>query len=164
MKRSSQREQIFKILFRAEFNDLSEMPRQEEFYFESGDMDFTERDRYYISNKVNRILGKCPEIDGVLSEKMKGWTLDRIGRVELAILRLGVYEILYDEDIPTSVAISEAVELAKKFGDENSGVFVNGVLASVAREADTAPVKENPGPSASEGEAAPAAASPGKIG
>ena len=133
MKRSVQREQIFKILFRAEFNEPEEMPRQEEYYFESGDMVFTDKDREYISAKVNAILEKCPEIDAGLSAKMKGWTLDRIGKVELAILRLAVYEILWDDEVPTGVAISEAVELAKKFGsDDNSGSFVNGVLARFA--------------------------------
>lgn len=134
MKRSSQREQIFKILFRAEFNDPSEMTRQEELYFDSGDMEFTDRDRRYITEKTNRILQKCPEIDPMLQKRLKGWTLDRIGRIELAVLRLGVYEILYDDEIPAGVAISEAVELAKKFGAENSGAFVNGVLASFAKE------------------------------
>ena len=134
MKRSIQREQIFKILFRAEFNDVSEMPRQEEMYFDSGDMEFTEKDRQYIAAKVNRILEKCPEIDEMLAAKMRGWTLERVGRVELAILRLGVYEILWDKDVPEGVAISEAVELAKKFGAENSGTFVNGVLAVFAKK------------------------------
>jgi transcription antitermination protein NusB len=134
MKRSIQREQIFKILFRAEFNDVSEMPRQEEMYFDSGDMEFTEKDRQYITAKVNRILEKCPEIDEMLAAKMRGWTLERVGRVELAILRLGVYEILWDKDVPEGVAISEAVELAKKFGAENSGTFVNGVLAVFAKK------------------------------
>lgn len=129
MKRSSIREQIFKILFRLEFNSVEELPQQEELFFDSGDFTATEKDRTYITNKVNRIVEKLPEIDRELSEKMKGWTIDRIGRVELAILRLGVYEIRYDDDIPEGVAISEAVELAKKFGSDNSGPFVNGVLA-----------------------------------
>lgn len=134
MKRSVQREQIFKILFRAEFNDPEEMPRQEEYYFDSGDMVFTDKDREYIAGKVNAILEKCPEIDAGLSAGMKGWTLDRIGKVELAILRLAVYEIIWDDEVPTGVAISEAVELAKKFGsDDNSGSFVNGVLAGYAQ-------------------------------
>lgn len=142
MKRSVQREQIFKILFRAEFNEPDEMPRQEELYFESGDMVFTDRDREYISAKVNAILEKCPEIDRMLAGKMRGWTLDRIGKVELTILRLAVYEILWDEDVPTGVAISEAVELAKKFGsDDNAGSFVNGVLARFA-DAAAAPAPE----------------------
>ena len=138
MKRSVQREQIFKILFRAEFNEPDEMALQEELYFESGDMVFTDRDRTYIQTKVNAILAKCPEIDRMLSAKMKGWTIDRLGKVELTILRLAIYEILWDEDVPTGVAISEAVELARKFGsDDNAGSFVNGVLAKFA-PSDTA--------------------------
>ena len=138
MKRSVQREQVFKILFRAEFNEPDEMALQEELYFESGDMVFTDRDRTYIQTKVNAILAKCPEIDRMLSAKMKGWTIDRLGKVELTILRLAIYEILWDEDVPTGVAISEAVELARKFGsDDNAGSFVNGVLAKFA-PSDTA--------------------------
>lgn len=134
MKRSIQREQIFKILFRAEFNDVTEMPGQEELYFASGDMEFTEKDKRYITEKVNSILERLPEIDGMLSGKMRGWTLERLGRVELAVMRLGVYEILWDDEVPEGVAIAEAVELAKKFGAENSGPFVNGVLASFAKK------------------------------
>lgn len=133
MKRSSLREQIFKLLFRAEFNDAAEMPEQEEMFFAAGDFVATERDKEYIISKTQQIVEKIPEIDAALEGKVKGWTLDRIGRVELAILRLGVYEIQYDEEIPDGVAISEAVELAKKFGDDNSGAFVNGVLAKFAR-------------------------------
>ena len=134
MKRSIQREQIFKILFRAEFNNVEEMPLQEELYFDSGDMEFSEKDKAYITGKVNRILDRLPEIDKMLADKMRGWTLDRLGRVELAVLRLGVYGILWDDDVPEGVAIAEAVELAKKFGAENSGVFVNGVLAGFAKK------------------------------
>lgn len=129
MKRSSMREQVFKILFRLEFNSVDELPQQEDLFFSSGDFTATDKDRAYITDKVNRIVAKLPDIDRELSAKMKGWTLERVGRVELAILRLGVYEIRYDDDIPEGVAISEAVELAKKFGSDNSGAFVNGVLA-----------------------------------
>lgn len=132
MKRSSLREQVFKLLFRIEFNSAEEMPQQEEMFFSSGDLQATDRDKAYITDKVNAIVEKIPEIDRQLSDKMKGWTIDRVGRVELAILRLGVYEILYDEEIPAGVAISEAVELAKKFGADNAGSFVNGVLAKFA--------------------------------
>lgn len=134
MKRSIQREQIFKILFRVEFNDVTEMPGQEELYFASGDMEFTEKDRRYITEKVNSILERLPEIDRMLSGKMRGWTLERLGRVELAVMRLGVYEILWDDEVPEGVAIAEAVELAKKFGAENSGPFVNGVLAGFTKK------------------------------
>lgn len=129
MKRSSLREQIFKLLFRAEFNDAAEMPEQEEMFFDSGDLTTTEKDRQYITTKCNRILKMTPQLDKELSDRMTGWTLDRIGMVEKAVLRLGLYEIEYDDDVPAGVAISEAVELAKKFGEENSGAFVNGILA-----------------------------------
>ena len=137
MKRSSLREQIFKLLFRAEFNDEAEMPEQEKMFFDSGDLTTTEKDRQYITNKCNRILKMTPQLDKELSEKMTGWTLDRIGMVEKAVLRLGLYEIEYDEDVPAGVAISEAVELAKKFGQENSGAFVNGILARFVQKAGT---------------------------
>lgn len=133
MKRSSLREQIFKLLFRAEFNDAAEMPAQEEMFFAAGDFVATDKDREYIIGKTQQIVERIPEIDAELTARVKGWTLDRIGRVELAILRLGVYEIEYDDEIPAGVAISEAVELAKKFGDESSGAFVNGVLAKFTR-------------------------------
>ena len=122
---------MFKLLFRVEFNSIEEMPQQEEMFFSSGDLQVTDADRAYITGKVDAIVEKIPEIDALLSEKMKGWTIDRIGRVELAVLRLGVYEILYDEDVPQGVAISEAVELAKRFGPDNAGSFVNGVLAKI---------------------------------
>lgn len=133
MKRSSLREQIFKLLFRVAFNDTAEMPEQEEMFFAAGDFVATDKDKDYIIDKTQRIVERLPEIDAELTDKVKGWTLDRIGRVELAVLRLGVYEIKYDEEIPEGVAISEAVELAKKFGNESSGAFVNGVLAKFAR-------------------------------
>ena len=65
----------------------------------------------------------------MVNEKAESWTTGRMGKVELTILRLGIYEIKFDEDIPTGVAIDEAVELAKKFGQDGSGAFINGVLA-----------------------------------
>ena len=73
-----------------------------------------------------------PEIDRILNEKTKGWKTSRMNKVDLTILRLAVYEILWDDDIPTSVAINEAVELAKRFSGEDGPSFVNGVLAKLA--------------------------------
>ena len=73
-----------------------------------------------------------PEIDGVINEKANGWSSSRMGKVDLTIIRLAVYEILFDEEVPVGVAINEAVELAKKFGQDGSAGFVNGVLAKFA--------------------------------
>jgi N utilization substance protein B len=132
MNRKSLREQIFKLLFRTEFNDPAEMEEQVQFFFDSGDMTVTDKDREYIARKCSRVVEKIDEIDRVLDEKLEGWTVNRLPKVELAILRLGTYEILYDESVPTGVAINEAVELGKKFGEDGSGSFINGVLAGVS--------------------------------
>jgi N utilization substance protein B len=80
--------------------------------------------------------GVCEEqeaIDAVISANLKGWKIGRVSKVNLAILRLAVYEICFDEDVPASVAINEAVELAKRYGGEDDSAFINGVLGAVVR-------------------------------
>ena len=76
------------------------------------------------------------EIDGMINEKSKGWSTDRMGKVDLTIIRLAVYEMKYDDTIPEGVAINEAVELAKKFGQDESAGFINGVLAKFVEKAE----------------------------
>ena len=127
MSRRELREQLFKLLFRIEFNAEEEMPQQEEFFLEEEEI-VRESDRKQLDAKFHNILEKLEEIDRELNERVSGWNTGRMGKVDLTILRLAVYEIEYDEDIPTGVAINEAVELAKKF----SASFVNGVLAKFA--------------------------------
>lgn len=128
MSRRELREHIFKLLFRIEFNSLQEMPEQERFYFEDID-EVDAEDEAYISSKYQKIADKLEQIDEKINEKAENWDTVRMGKVDLTILRLAVYEILYDEDIPVGVAINEAVELAKKFGQDASSGFVNGILA-----------------------------------
>ena len=132
MSRREIREQIFKLLFRVEFNAREELARQEEFFFADEENAMTEEDNSRISEKFGRIVEKLDSIDQALNEKVQGWDTGRLGKVDLTILRLAVYEMLYDDDIPTGVAINEAVELAKKFGQDSSSSFVNGVLARFA--------------------------------
>lgn len=132
MSRRELREQIFKLLFRIEFNSREEMQEQAGFFFEEEENMADAGDRAYISGKVDKILDRLDEIDDALNEKVEGWNTSRMGKVDLTILRLSVYEIMFDEDIPTGVAINEAVELAKKFGQDSSPSFVNGVLAKFA--------------------------------
>lgn len=129
MSRRELREQIFKFIFRVEFNAREEMPEQERYFFEDDELRADEKDAAYISQKGNSILERLDEIDALINKQAKGWTTGRMGKVDLTILRLAVYEILFDEDVPTGVAINEAVELAKRFGQEESSGFVNGVLA-----------------------------------
>lgn len=140
MSRRELREQIFKYIFRVEFNAREEMSEQMQFFFETLNMEAQEKelpqvsdeDAAYISNKSNRILEKLDELDAMINKQAKGWTTQRMGKVDLTILRLAVYEIVFDDDVPTGVAINEAVELAKRFGQEESSGFVNGVLAKFA--------------------------------
>ncbi len=146
MGRRELREQIFKFLFRVEFNDKEEMPEQEQFFFESFALEektIKAEDAAYISTKSNKILEKLDMIDKMINQKAKGWTTQRMGKVDLTILRLAVYEIVFDADVPTGVAINEAVELAKKFGMEESSGFVNGVLAKFAQEGNSLSLSEH---------------------
>lgn len=132
MSRREMREQIFKLLFRVEFNSKEEMAQQEAFFFEDEENVTTEENNAHISQKFNKIIEKIDLIDQALNDKVQGWNTERMGKVDLTILRLAVYEIMYDQEIPTGVAINEAVELAKKFGQDSSPSFVNGVLAKFA--------------------------------
>lgn len=132
MSRRKMREQLFKLLFRVEFNPREELAQQEAFFFEDEENSMAFGENAQISGKFNKIIDKLDGIDTALNEKVQGWNTGRMGKVDLTILRLAVYEIMYDEDIPTSVAINEAVELAKKFGQDSSPSFVNGVLAKFA--------------------------------
>ena len=132
MNRSLLREQVFKLLFRVEFNPMEEMPEQEELFTSTSDDDFSKQDADYIREKYEKIAEKLDDIDKAINEKTKGWDTERMAKVELTIIRLAVYEIKHDESVPTGVAINEAVELAKKFGQDGSPAFVNGVLAKFA--------------------------------
>lgn len=132
MSRREMREQIFKLLFRVEFNPKEEMAQQEAFFFEDEENAAAEKNNVQISEKFNKIIEKIDSIDQALNDKVQGWNTERMGKVDLTILRLAVYEITYDQEIPTGVAINEAVELAKKFGQDSSPSFVNGVLAKFA--------------------------------
>ena len=131
MNRTELREHIFKMLFQIEFNNEEEMSEQKELYFELLD-EVAEKDRKYILEKFQAIIEKRTEIDELLNDLSTGWKTSRMNRVDLAILRLATYEIKWDEEIPTGVAINEAVELAKKYSSDSGPAFVNGVLAKVA--------------------------------
>lgn len=140
MSRREMREQVFKLLFRVEFNEPAAMSEQKELFFDNDEVVISEDDEMAISEemkkevseKYEKIAEKITQIDEMLNEKADGWKTGRMGKVDLTILRLAVYEIVFDETIPTGVAINEAVELAKKFGRDESAKFINGVLAKFA--------------------------------
>ena len=131
MNRRQCREEAFKILFGIEFHPREEVENQIRLALEEIE-DLKEDDWRFIHDRVTQIADHCEEIDAAINEVVEKWKTTRMGKAELALIRLAVYEILHDDDIPTSVAINEAVELAKKYGQDSSGAFVNGVLAKFA--------------------------------
>lgn len=134
MRRHEQREQLFKLLFRVEFNSMDDMPEQVKLFFQDDEVEYTEAVMESIQDKYTKIQDKLPQIDGLLNEKAEGWNTERMGKVELAVLRIAVYEILFEEDVPDMVAINEAIEIAKKYGQEASGGFVNAILAKFIKK------------------------------
>lgn len=128
MTRRELRENVFMMLFRVEFHDEAEMPEQL-VLFEEELENLNEKDSAYINHKCNEIFAKLPEIDAAINEAATGWKTSRMAKVDLSIIRLAVYEMKYEDDIDSKVSINEAVELAKKYGTDDSASFVNGVLA-----------------------------------
>lgn len=131
MKRSEIRENLFKMVFCTEFHPREEFEEQRQFYLEEQLPQVTEEERTYIIQKFGNIVQKIEEIDGKINAVARGWKTGRMGKADLAILRLAVYEMQYEDAIPVKVAINEAVELAKQFGGDDSPSFVNGILAKL---------------------------------
>lgn len=128
MTRRQLREELFKLLFRVEFNERDDMAEQMDLFFDEEE-EMNQDEISEVRVKATDLIEKLDAIDSCLNEKVTGWDTGRIGKVELTILRIAVYEIENDEKVPTKVAINEAVELCKKFGPDSSPAFVNGVLA-----------------------------------
>lgn len=132
MTRREIREHIFLMLFRKEFHKAEELNEQMELYI-SEIKEPTVEEYSYLTNRFQKVLDKLESIDQILSEAVSGWKLHRMGKVELTILRLAVYELCFDEEIPDKVAINEAIEMGKIFGGDEAPGFINGVLAKVVQ-------------------------------
>ena len=136
MTRRELRDNVFKMLFRIEFHEAEEMPEQLALFEAELDTLFDgkqgQENRDYLTNKCNDIFSHITELDEAINEVSSGWKTSRMSKVDLTIIRLAVYEMRYEEDIPVAVSINEAVELAKKYGTDDSASFVNGILAKLA--------------------------------
>ncbi len=130
MSRREIREQIFKLLFRTEFYEKDELMEQRQLFLEELGQE-ENKDTAYIRRKYEDILEHLAEIDAMVNEVAQGWKTSRMGRVDLTLIRLAVYEMKFEEDVPAGVAINEAVELAKSYGTDDSSSFVNGILAKL---------------------------------
>lgn len=133
MGRHELREQIFKLLFRVEFNPPEDMPEQMKLFVEDNEEMTAQKDADYVTQRFEKVQEKITEIDKLIDDNTEGWDTSRMGRVEVTVLRLAVYELLFDEDIPDSVAINEAVEIAKKYGQDASGGFINAILSKIVK-------------------------------
>lgn len=131
MGRSELREHIFKMIFGLEFTEEEQTEKQLELYLDQLD-EVSEKDRSYMLAKAKAIAEKVCEIDAMINENATGWKTTRMNKVDLSILRLAVYEMKFDDDVPVKVAINEAVELAKRFSGDEGPAFINGVLGKLA--------------------------------
>ena len=157
MNRIKLRENTFKLLYCKEFHDTEDMPKQYELLFdeleselaneqnkvanESEELDdetlvdeepiISDKDKEYITSRVDDIVAHQEYIDKEINNVAVNWTTERMSKVDLTILRLAYYEMKMDDEIPAKVAVDQAVELAKKYGTDNSASFVNGILAKL---------------------------------
>ena len=135
-KLRSKREKLFLMLFQHEFHETAEYRDQIALYNENYATEETEETIVVeeLTERLFDIVDKLGSIDAGLNTAISGWKLNRIGKVDITILRLAVYEMKYDDTIPVKVSVNEAVELAKKYGGDSSPSFINGVLARMIVE------------------------------
>lgn len=133
MNRSEIREQAFKLMYSLEIQKNENLEEQVELYIESNEI-LDQNAIEYIKDAVFGIEENKEEIIKKIEKNLKeDWKIERISKIDLVILKLAIYEIKYKE-LPYKVVINEAVELAKKYGEDNSKNFVNGILASIVKE------------------------------
>ena len=129
MSRREIREHVIKMLYCSGFHEEQDMEEQISMYIDKVLMTVSQRD--YFIKRYKEVKEKLSQIDEIISEKSVGWSIARMAKIDLNILRLAVYEIKFDDSIPVKVSIDEAVEIAKVYGGDSSPSFINGILAKV---------------------------------
>ncbi len=133
MNRSAKRELAFKLIYSLEIQKSSDKETIDVFIENNCNKD-KETKQYILDISKGIIQNKDIIEEKIAKNLKKDWTINRISKIELAILKLAIYEIKYEEEIPFKVSINEAVELAKKYGEDQSSSFINGVLANIIKE------------------------------
>lgn len=131
MSRKNAREVAMKLLYERQ---LAGEEQKETVAMLEQEFGLTDSDKKYLYDVLGGTKKYAQQINDSISKYAKGWSIQRIAKVDLSILRLSMYEIMYRDDIPDEVSINEAVELAKKYGGEKSGSFINGILGSFVRD------------------------------
>lgn len=130
MGRRASREIAMKLLYQLEIQ-RDDREQQLKTVFEENTLN--EKDQDYIKEVVEGVKANIESIDKLIEQHSKGWKINRISKVDLSVLRLSIYEICFRDDIPFSVSVNEAVELAKKYSGEDAGSFVNGILSKISK-------------------------------
>ena len=133
MSRKIAREVAFKVIFETSFQGDEKISKLMNELLENAEEKYevNAEDDKYIQEITEGVKGKEVELDEQIKSHLKGWTMERLNKVDVAILRLAIYEILYRDDIPYKVSVNEAIELAKVFSEDASPSFINGVLAEI---------------------------------
>lgn len=138
MSRKIAREVAFKVIFELAFQHEESASKLYEDLIDTSDekYEITEEDELYVNEIIAGIQSNEASIDEKIKSHLKDWSFERISKIDVAILRLAIYEILYRKDIPYKVSVNEAIELAKIFSEDSSPAFINGVLAEVLKDCE----------------------------
>lgn len=130
MGRRASREIAMKLLYQLE---IQKEDREEQIKYVLEENSLTDKDLEYVTDIIDGVAKNMSILDKTIELYSKGWKIGRISKVDLSIMRLSIYEICYRNDIPYSVSVNEAVELAKKYSNDDAGAFVNGILSKVSK-------------------------------
>lgn len=137
MNRRDARTAAVKIIFGYSFDTVENSPEQAEKLIDSYMQEFEDSENgktgeySFLCELVRGVIANVEELDSLIKACIKGWDFERLGKIDLAILRVSAYEMKYRDDVPESISINEAVEIAKLYGSDDSPSYVNGVLGSV---------------------------------
>ncbi|WP_337770922.1 transcription antitermination factor NusB [Desulfovibrio piger] len=141
--RRGERAQAFQVLYGLSFADATSPEDVRRAFLQSPDHQESEEDGLpsgFAWDLVQGVWSRRDELDKTISRFSRNWRVDRMGRVELTLLRLAMYELLYRQDVPAKVAINEALELTRQFGEDNATSFVNGILDAAAKALEKGPL------------------------
>ncbi len=130
MNRKLTREELMKLLYQMDMNDEFTLERAEKYL---STIDNLKIDKEYYNKTYRNFIENLNNINDLIKEYSSDWKLNRIAKIDIAIMRLAITEMKYDEDMPVSVSINEAIELCKKYSSDDSHKFINGILGNINR-------------------------------
>jgi len=140
MGRRASREMAMKLLYQMEIQK-EDREAQKELFFKENPL--SENDKAYVNDVIDGVFANLDYISELIEKNSKGWKINRISKIDLSIMRLSIYEICFRNDIPYSVSVNEAVELAKKYSGEDAGSFINGILSKISDKKENNTINES---------------------